>query len=638
MQFMPSLMRTGIVAIVMAFAAEASFAQGKADPDLLKSLSLEELMELEVTSVSRHPERMFGAASAVQILTNEMIARSGASRLPEALRLAPNLQVAQVNSHDWAITARGFNGAPLANNSLADKLLVMIDGRSIYTPLFGGVFWDVQNVLLEDVERIEVISGPGGTLWGANAVNGVINVVTRSARDTQGAFATVSAGSFLRDHVGLRYGTQIGRKLFIRFHGQRMDYRNTTQRFGTEENDEWGLTQGGFRADYYTDARTTLTVQGDVYGGSAGSPENVSVNGQNLVLRWARSYSPRSSISVQAYADRTWRRLPGDPFQDELWTYDLDFQHHFPLSGAQNLIWGATYRLMRDDVQGHSGLMILPRHRTMHLFSGFLEDEIRIIPRELTLHVGTKLEHNTFSGFELQPGARVAWTPDMHHTVWGAVSRAIRSPARLDVDLLSPDILGQAEFDSEKLTAFELGYRTQPIEGVVLSASGFYNLYHDLRSVNVNPAPPPGMIIENDHEATSWGVEVLGSVLLAPAWQVRGGYTFLDKKIEMSSPAVVPGSDVFEGIDPHHQVLLQSSTDLPGGFEFDVVGRFVDVLPPTLLTPRVPPYATFDVRVAWDSGDWEISLVGQNLAREDQPEFGDLAIPRGLYGTVSWRP
>src|SRR5437773_5968670 len=403
----------GLSVLILLACAGGALSQTYAAsgaPSELKKLSLEELLTIEVTSVSRRPEKLAETASAIQVITQEDIHRSGVTSLPEALRLAPNLQVAQVNSHDWAISARGFN------NTLANKLLVMIDGRAVYTPLYAGVFWEVQNVLLEDVDRIEVVSGPGGTLWGANAVNGVINIITRSAKDTQGLLVTGGGGSLLQDFGAVRYGGAAGSNFFYRIYGQRFDRNNSVLANGNNARDQWDMTQGGFRTDWFPSDANTVTFQGDSYAGSEqGAPADTKVDGQNAVGRWTHAFSQESELQVQMYFDRTWRKIPNQLAED-LKTYDLDFQHRFACGERQTIVYGAGYRLMQDRVKNTPAISFLPPNRDLQLFSGFVQDEITLVPERLKFTIGTKLEHNDFSGWEIQPSARLAWMPATNQT------------------------------------------------------------------------------------------------------------------------------------------------------------------------------------------------------------------------------
>ena len=606
---------------------------------VLKKLSLEELMDVEVFSVSRSREKLTEVASAIQVLTHEDIRRSGATRLPEALRLASNLIVARSNSHDWAVTARGFNGAPFANNTSANKLLVMIDGRTVYSPLFGGVFWDVQNVLLEDVDRIEIISGPGGTLWGANAVNGVINIITKRADDSQGLYATVAAGTFLRDHAALRYGFRANDNLFVRVYGQRYDQEGTEALEGfDDEPDAWNMTQGGFRMDYYGGAKTELTVQGDFYNGRETDDDGDIVDGQNLLARWSRAGGEGSEFRVQLYYDRTWRYLPSADFGEELHTYDADIQHHFGVGARHDLLWGAGYRFMKDIINNSPQLSFSPRIKDMNLVSVFLQDRILLVPERMQLTVGSKFVHNVYSGWDLQPSARAAWTPDPRNTVWAAVSRTVRTPTRWDTDEISPHIITPAhQFSSEKVLTYELGYRLEPMEKISVSVATFYNLYDDVKSINTNPAPPPGLIFANDQEAESMGYEVSGNYYAGSHWRIRGGYTFLKTRFTATHPSVVAFSSEFEAIDPKSQFVFQSILDLPGNLNFDVTGRYLHRLERTAFTPRVPSYFTMDARIGWEAGKVYFAVIGQNLTEKNHLEFGSRKIARSFLARVTCR-
>jgi iron complex outermembrane recepter protein len=630
------------VLVILVFPAalpREAIAQDADLPSLaeLKRLSVEELMRIDVTLASRRPQRYLEAPAALQILTNETIRRSGATRLPEALRLAPNLQVAQVNSHDWAITSRGFNGAPLSTNSLANKLLVMIDGRTVYTPLFGGVFWDVQNVMLADIDRVEVISGPGGTLWGANAVNGIINVATRSADRTHGVFATASTGTYRRSQVGLRYGGRVGEDLHFRIFGQRHEYGETRLMDGATGNDDFAVAQGGFRMDFFPGFQTTLTLQGDAYSGRENTPTSVEVNGQNVLFRWTSTFSPESDIQLQGYFDRTWRELSNSDFTDEMQSYDVDFQHRFPVGARNDLVWGAGYRHIRNDAQNSPTLSLIPPNMSLNLLSAFVQNEFTLVEDRLKLTTGSKIERNDYTGFEVQPSARLAWFHPDAHTIWTAVSRAIRSPSRFDTDVLTRSLIGDPDFKSESVTAYELGYRTQPTPLTSISASVYYNVYRNLRSINFNPGGDPLYTFRNDHEAESWGFELMASAQPFSFWRVRGGYTYLDKSLRSLSDLVVPGGDAFEAIDPNHQVILHSMFDLPGNLHLDVMNRFVDGLDATAITPEVDPYLEMNLRLAFNHQAFEFAIIGQNLLGTAHREFGPRSMPRSVLGKVTWQ-
>ena len=590
-------------------------------------------MNLEVTSVSKAPEKLTEVASAIQVITNEDIDRSAVARLPEALRLAPNLQVAQVNAHDWAITARGFNGAPIGTNTLADKLLVMIDGRTVYTPLFGGVFWDVQNVLMEDIDRIEVVSGPGGTLWGANAVNGVINVQSKNTKETQGLFVSESLGTFLQDNVAVRYGGKLDSQLSFRVYGQLFDHRNTTLASGRDAQDHWNMTQGGFRMDYEVSRKDQFTVQGDLYGGKEDSAVTY-LNGQNLIAKWNHIFSQRSDLTVQTYFDRTHRNITGPDIVEKLTTYDIELQHHFAIRRRHKILWGAGFRQMHNETRDSAGQLFNPSVRNLQLFNGFIQDQISLVPRRLELTVGTKLLYNDYTEFEFQPSIRLAWLPSIRQTLWAAISRAVRTPSRLDADLPIFRAPGIRPFQSEKLIAYEVGYRFQPTNRIFASLSAFYNTYDDVRSLDTNALSPSGLVFANNLAAKTWGLEFSGNILVRSWWKLRGGYTWLHKEFRTTSPLVIQGSELLEAQDPTNQLLIQSVMDLPKNFQFDLVGRYIDMIP----TARpVPSYFSLDARVAWVYKRFTFSLNGRNLLEDKHAELGTRTIPRSIYQKISLR-
>jgi iron complex outermembrane recepter protein len=624
------------LAINLTLMSGVAFAQTQEtlpSTSKLKQLSLEELMniEIEVTSVSRRPEKLMEVASAIQVVTGEDIHRSGVTRLPEALRLASNLQVAQANSNSWSITARGFAGLPSAGGILANKLLVMVDGRSIYNPLFGGVYWDVQNVLMQDLDHIEVVSGPGGTLWGANAVNGIVNIVSKSARETQGLYLSAAAGLFLQDMGEARYGFRLDSNLFVRVYGQRFDQRNTYRSNGSNMRDAWNMTQGGFRMDYYPSEKNTLTLQGDIYGGTLNdSVLKANTDGQNILARWSHIFSEESDMKIQIYYDRTWRKTPNsvNAFFYQLNTYDLDMQHRFSVGKKQSIIWGLGYQLRHDKIA--RGLD--PLSRNMPRYTAFVQDEITIMPERLKLTLGSKFLHNIYTGFEIQPGIRLGWMPNKYHTLWTAVSRAVRLPTRFDSDIAN--IPG--EFDSEKVIAYELGYRIKPVEKIFFSLAAFYNQYTDVRSIDSNTiTATPALIIGNSQRAESWGLEFSGNYQVKEWWRLRGGYTFFKKNMSAITDKVVPLSGDFEGIDPANQFMLQSIMDLYKGLQLDMFAHYTDVIRSSEITSRVPAYFTFDLRLAYRIKAFEVSLIGQNLLESSHVETGSSKIPRSIYGKVT---
>src|SRR5882762_5609441 len=416
-----------LLGLVLVLLAEPAFAQ---QPDsaaqALKRLSIEQLMNLEVTSVSKRPERLAQTASAIQVITQEDIRSSGASSLPEALRLASNLQVAQLDSRQWAISARGFN------STSANKLLVLIDGRTVYTPLFSGVLWDVQDVLLADVDRIEVISGPGATLWGANAVNGVINVITKDAKDTGGLLVTAGGGTEVRRLGSARYGGGLGAHARYRIYGKAFSRDSSLLPNGQDAADAWHMGQGGFRLDWDASASNRLGLQGDWYDGRIAqpSPGHIAVSGGNVMAKWAHPISAKSDVTAQAYYDHTHRDIPGT-FGEDLDVYDVDLRHHAVLGARHDVVWGVGYRLINDHVTNTAALAFLPPHVARQWFTAFVQDEIPLRGEGLHLTLGTKIEHNDYTGFEIQPSGRVNWTFSPSHTLWAAISRAVRTPSRI---------------------------------------------------------------------------------------------------------------------------------------------------------------------------------------------------------------
>lgn len=598
----------------------------------LKKLSLEELMNIEVISVSLSPEKLTEVASAIQVITYEDIRRSSATRLPEVLRLATNLQVSQVNSHDWAITARGFNGLPQAGGILANKLLVMIDGRVIYNPLFGGVYWDIQNTLLEDIDRIEVVSGPGGTLWGANAVNGVINITTKSAKETQGLYIAETGGSLLQSHDRVRYGFKISPNLFCRIYGQHFNQRNTFLQNGNSSMDAWNFSQGGFRMDYESSSKNKMTLQGDLYGGVENdSIKHTLTNGQNIVGNFTHFFSDKSNFKVITYYDRTWRITPNSktPFSYELNTYQIDIQQRFSFGNRQSILLGGTFRLRKDKTLSS----FVPLSKNMPLYSAFIQDEITLIPKILKLTVGNKFLYNVFTKYEVQPSARIGWSPKEGNTIWASVSRAVRIPTRFDADIT----VTEYKFKAEKVIAYELGYRVRPMNRLSLSFAAYYNHYDDLRSLDSSTNPKFPIILANSQKAESWGFEFSGNFQVTNWWRIRGGYTYFDRSIWTTNPETLPVSEEFESIDPNNQFLIQSIIDLPKNIQLDLIRRYVGELAAGTITPKTPSYYSLDVRIAWLYKSFEISCVGQNLLVNEHYEVGLSKIPRSFYGKLVYR-
>ncbi|HYS50433.1 MAG TPA: TonB-dependent receptor [Burkholderiales bacterium] len=593
----------------------------------LADMSIEELGNIQITSVSKHTERLSDAPAAIFVITGDDIHRSGATRLAEALRLAPNLEVARVSASSYAISARGFN------NTIANKLLVLIDGRTVYTPLFSGVFWDAQDVMLEDVERIEVISGPGATLWGANAVNGVINVITRRASDTQGAFAYGQAGSLDRG-AGARYGGAMGAAGAYRVYARFFDVFNTSRTNGASASDGWGKGQVGFRTDWGT-ATNALTLQGDAYRGSLDQAigDDSSISGNNLLGRWDRDLAEWGQLQIQSYFEHTERNIPGT-FAEHLNLFDVEFQHGLRAIGAHRLTWGGGYRYGDDRVSNSAFLAFLPANRGMRWANVFAQDEIALL-ESLRVTLGAKFESNYYTGTEPLPSARLAWKPQPQSLVWGAVSRALRAPSRIDRDFFvtagPTQLAGGPDFASEVVKVIELGYRDQPSPQATYSVSLFHNIYDRLRSVE--PVSPTTSVLGNKMEGTADGLEAWGNYQAARNWRLSAGVFFLRQHLRPKPDSGDPNVSA-AGNDPAHQWLLRSSFDLPNSTELDIRIRSVGALP----NPSVPAYTAADIRIAWRlQRELELSVV---FIDSGHVEFGNPAtaseMSSGAYIKLKW--
>jgi len=648
-------------AAMAIWGANAIAQDAYVSPSTLKKLSVEQLVDIDVTSVSKYPEKFSEAAAAVAVLTSEDIERSGVTKIPDALRLVPGLDVAQVDAHTWAISSRGFN------DTFADKLLVLIDGRTVYTPLFSGVFWDFQDTLLADIDRIEVVRGPGATLWGANAVNGVINIITKSARDTQGFLVSTGGGTEDRDFVNVRYGVKIDDDTFARVYVKYFDRDSSVLPDGTDAHDAWDMFRGGFRLDSEPSNENSFTLQGDIYTGNEDEvysipttrppfAANISstdqVSGGNLLGRWTHTFAPDSQLTLQAYYDRTEQETP--IFGEKRDTGDIDLQDRFNWGDRQKIIWGVGFRITHSDIKNSLNVSFFPSDRTLTLYSAFVQDEISIVPDRLHLTIGSKFEHNDFTGFEIQPSARALWTPGYAQTIWGSISRAVRTPSEAESDVrLNPappvpippgflTIHGNPNMESEKLIAYELGYRVQPINQLKVDLTGFYNDYDDLRTLEpILPGPVSPSIVKNKLFGETYGVELSATAQVTRLWRLQGSYSYFDAQLHRE-----PGSRdttteaIDEGSSPHNQFFIRSLLDVGWNIQFDSTLRYVDVLP----LPKVPSYITLDLRLAWSPRkDLEFAVVGRNLLDDRHPEFAPTFIgtqktevERSVYGMVVW--
>src|SRR6266850_437389 len=654
------LASAGLILIFSLTSARCIAAQQQSSLPALKQLSLEQLMDVEVTSVSKKEQRIGDTAAAIYVITQEEIHRSGVTSIPEALRLAPGITVSRINSNSWAIGVRGFG------TGLSRSVLVLIDGRSVYTPLFAGVYWDIQDTMLEDVDRIEVIRGPGGTIWGANAVNGVVNIITKSATETQGLLATGGGGSEEKGFGGARYGGKIGENFSYRVYakGFRRDAQFTPH---VSDFDDWQKGQGGFRTDWDLNKDNNLTVQGDLYEGNSGVRRLVSsftapfstfvdrdadVSGMNLLGRWRRTLSEVSDLTLQVYYDRTFRREP--TFEERRNTVDLDLQHRFKLTAQQELIWGLGYSYTRGDTESLPTVGISPRNRGDNLFSAFLQDEMLFFQDRLRLTLGSKFEHNDYSGFEFQPSARLLWKPAEQHSVWASISRAVRTPSRVDEDIavssapnpalpLFARILGNKDFKPEKVIAYETGYRLQPTDRFFIDLAAFYNRYNDLQSADLGTPflEAASRLIfpfqfDNRFKATVYGFELATDWRWLDWWRWRFSYSHLHINLSKKPGNTdIATEQTTEGSSPQNQVALMSFVDLPGNFQLDGIFRYVDSLP----AQNVSRYFNLDVRLGWHATkNVELALVGQNLLQGHHAEWsGGTQIQRGVYTKATWR-
>jgi iron complex outermembrane receptor protein len=623
------LLFTLILGVLHTMPTPAAPAREPAD------MSLEELSNLVVTSVSRRPQSLAEAASAIQVITADEIRRSGATSIPEALRIASNLQVAQISSNSWAISARGFNSV------LANKLLVMIDGRSIYSPLFAGTFWEAQDVPLYDVERIEVISGPGGTLWGANAVNGVINIVTRSASETQGLFVRGGGGNELKGYGAARFGGTAGNTSF-RVYGQYAERDEAQAVSGAGAGDDSHVGQAGFRVDWASGRGDTFTVQGDANDVHTGNLifSDATSRSQNVLARWRRQFSSTSELQVQAYYDRALRHVPSS-YGDDLRTFDFELQHHFMWGDRNQIVWGLTYRVEHDSFE-NDVFALDPADRTLRRPGGFVQDEIALLPDKLHLTVGTKVEDNEYTGAEWQPSARLAWRFNENSLLWGAVSRAVRTPSRIDRDLANrtrpPFTEGNDGFESEKLVAYEMGVRVQPLHALSGALSTYYNDYHDLRSFEPQPGPFTPLVFSNLLRGNTYGAELTADYQPGERWRLSAGYTYLHINLTLEPQSHDPIGGSLESRDWNHQAFLRGTVTLPGNLELDGALRRIGELD----TLSVPPYTELDVRLGWRlTPSLDLSLNGHNLLHDSHGEFGPpgrLLIERSVFAFITWQP
>lgn len=638
-----------LMSIFLSSLMNTVAAQSYADD--LTELSLEDLMNIEVYSASKMPERFFDTAAAVYVITPEDIRRSGVTTIPELLRMVPGLNVQQINSHSWDISARGFNGSVFAN-----KLLVIMDGRAVYSPLFGGVLWELQDTVLEDIDRIEVIRGPGGSLWGANAVNGVINIITKKAKDTQGGLFVAGAGTEERGFSTLRYGAKAKDwhyRTYVKYFNRDEGFRTT----GTA-NDQWQMARTGFRGE-----KDEWTVQGDYYQGYLGQRVTVtsftspftSINGKtsdvqggNFLTRYQDDHQ-----TVQGYWQATDQSSP--TYKELRNIFDLEYTRHQEFASNQEVVWGAGYRLNLEKMDNSTTLTINKPERTDQVFSLFAQDTISLIEEKLKFTLGTKLEHNTYTDFEVEPNARLSYKINDKNLVWGAVSRAIRTPSRLETDVIThsganaptqfTSLVGSRALSSEEMRGFELGYRTEPMKNMFFDLSVFADHYEDLTTfiqgalVTENGFPVQQFNYVNGMEAESYGLELAGDIKLREWWRLKGAYTFSKMNVMANSDVPDIGIEEFlQNAVPRHNAYVRSSFDLPHGFDLDVTLRYMD----SFQNGSIPSNTQMDINlIKTFNKEWELAFIGQNLFRDHHREsFGGVSttttqIERSAYVKVT---
>jgi len=662
-------------AFVLLLGITATAAHPQSDDNSqqqLKELSLEQLGNVEVTSISKAPEQVWKTAAAVFVITQDDIKRAGATTIPEALRLAPGVEVARISADKWSIGIRGFG------SRLSRAVLVLIDGRSVYNTLLAGTYWEVQDTMVEDIDRIEVIRGPGGTVWGPNAVNGVINIITKKAKDTQGVLVSTGGGDEEQGFLNARYGGKGGDNLNYRVYGKGF---NRAAEYHPDGNnyDRWAAVQLGFRVDWTRYERDSYTLQGDIYDERAGETVNsvsytppysqvitgnMMLSGGNILGRWTRTFGDGDDIQVQGYYDKTNRHEPN--FADLRNTYDIDFVQRFHAGSRNHFSYGLGARAS----QGHqpsitSGLYFIPNTRTDQLYTAFIQDDIALVPDQLTLELGSKLLRTNYTGFEAEPTARLIWTPTETQSLWLATTRAVRTPSDAEEDFYLSGYIGTApnglpyfarfnanpNFKSEILDGYELGYRGLLRRNVYLDLAGFFNDYHHLFSEEITGSsfieddPPPTHVLlpaqfRNGLYGTTTGGEIAPEWRPASFWRLRGSYSFLHMSLKKNSASQDIGTaPITNGTSPQHQVMMQSSFDLPNRITFDFDFRYVSALPGI----SIPDYSTGDARLAWSFWHhFELAAVGRNLQQPRHVEFAsspgpNVAIKRSYYGMITWK-
>jgi iron complex outermembrane recepter protein len=637
-------------------------------------LTPEQLVSAQVISVSKRPQSVAQAPAAVYVISSEDIARSGVTSIPDALRMAPGVDVAQGASGSWSINIRGFN------KGLADQLLVMIDGRTVYNPLFAGTYWELQNMPLQDIDRIEVVRGPGGTLWGANAVNGVINIITKKAQETQGNLISLAGGNYMRDFGLGQTGGKFGGDTYYRAYAQHFNDGAFKAPQGGSTHDQWHDTRTGFRLDQ----GDTLTVSGDAYLNETNQAttvpqltapfavtraDDIESNGANLLTRWKNKFSDGSLLSIQSYADHTLRDQI--ILRDEEDIFDFDTQYNLAMHGPNEIIVGGGYRLTHEKIGNTSTLAINPATSNVSLFNAFAQDKIALVPDRWFLTVGSKVEYsNIDTNLEFQPNIRLQWFPDNRQTVWAAVSRALRTPSPLERDLdltavvfppntpplndpfpLKFELLGNRGFQPERVISYELGYRDKVTPDVSVDVAGFYNNYDGLAAqelvglILTTPlpiGPATHSVLEttqaNLMSAETQGVEIATEWRVSSNWKLTGSYSFLEMFLHLDND--FSNQQAEEQESPHQQANVRSYWNINKDWTLDTSVYYVD----RLQTFDIPAYVRLDADLGWriDKGV-QLNLIGQNLLSSAHREFNNASdlnaaeVTRSVFGKITWQ-
>jgi iron complex outermembrane recepter protein len=598
-----------------------------------------QLFDIDVFSISKKDENAFDTASSIYVLSSDDIRRSGATSIPEALRLVPGLQVAKMDGYKWAISARGFNA------QFANKLLIMIDGRTVYTPLFSGSFWDVQDYVLGDVEKIEVIRGSGSAIWGANAVNGIINIITKNAVDTQGGYASAIVGNEDRAIAEVRYGGRTKSLNHYRVYAKQVNHEGLNKRDTNTNNDDgYRESQAGFRYDIRSIEDNTISVHGDVRDGKAESYFNLQANGNtpistdkeskggNLVISWDKTLSSKSNFTLQTYLD--YDQFDMGILSRDGRRVDVDFQHFYDFSRDNQLIWGLGYRLIKDKINetalispSAKVLDYTPDKKNDEIFSAFLQDKIGLVSDTLYLTLGSKFEINDFTGFEIQPSAKLTLFPSRNQTVWTSVSRAVRTPTRGEEGLNSGTQKASKGYGSENVIAYELGYRIKPSRTSLIDIATFYNDYSRLRTFNFTDSPTVATATNNG-EGKSYGAEITVKWQAMDSWRLEAGYDFLKLDVvnkKISTERAAANLSFAEGQSPKNQFRLRSNYNINPQIEFDNIVYYVDSLSDSRLTTDqtgVNSYIRLDTRIGYlVNSNLDLSVGVQNITDKRHQEF-----------------